>query len=258
MALDDHPPRSDAERLLELLEERGRRDRQRKFFQVYPAETVRAEDGSVAEIWDGTPLYARDLYPKHMEFFAASAAYREVGLVAANRCGKSFAGTYADACHLTGLYPDWWPGRRFPKPIKAWVGGKTYETTRTILQAALLGDVLGSHASKRLSGTGIVPGHLIDHGSVSWRQGVNDLVDEIRVKHASGGWSRLGFKSAQQGRGAFEGTAQHLIHLDEEFPIEIYTECLTRTATTGGIILATWTPLDGQTETVQQFYPKDI
>lgn len=125
------------------------------------------------------------------------------------------------------------------------------------MQATLLGDVLGSHTSKRLSGTGLVPGHLIDPASVTWRQGVNDLVDTVRIKHVTGGWSTLSFKSAQQGRGAFEGTAQHLIHLDEEFPLDIYMECLTRTATTNGLIIATWTPLDGQTETVELFYPKE-
>lgn len=256
--LDTPAPRSEAERLIELLEEQARRARQRKFFHLYPDETQRNPDGTIAEIWDGTQLWARDLYPRHLEFFEASATYREVGLVAANRTGKSFCGAFSDTCHLTGLYPKWWPGRRFPKPIKAWACGKTYETTKTIMQATLLGDVLGSHASKRLSGTGMIPGHLIDPASVTWRQGVNDLVDTVRVKHVTGGWSTLSFKSAQQGRGAFEGTAQHLVHLDEEFPLDIYMECLTRTATTNGLILATWTPLDGQTETVELFYPKEV
>jgi hypothetical protein len=33
--------------------------------------------------------------------------------MAANRIGKSEAGAYEVTCHLTGLYPPWWTGRRF-------------------------------------------------------------------------------------------------------------------------------------------------
>jgi hypothetical protein len=42
----------------------------------------------------------------------------------------------------------------------------------------------------------MVPGQLI--GKHSWKQGVQDLVDTVKVKHASGGWSTLGFKSYEQ------------------------------------------------------------
>lgn len=251
----------DEARLLAALAEEERRRHQRAFFSLYPDETIRDANGEVAEIevaGHAVPLYARSLYTKHLEYFRVSADYREVGMVAANRVGKSFCGTFADAAHLTGRYPAWWDGRRFPKPIRAWVAGKTYESTQDILQVYLLGQVLGSGPTKRVSGTGMIPGGLIDMETVSWRQGVKDMVDTVRVKHASGGWSTLGLKSYQQGRGAFEGTAQHLIHLDEEPPLDIYGECLTRTATTNGLLCTTWTPLDGQTETVMQFYPKDL
>jgi phage terminase large subunit-like protein len=101
----------------------------------------------------------------------------------------------------------------------------------------------------------MVPGHLL--AAPSWKQGVQDLVDTIKVRHVSGKWSTLGFKSYQQGRGSFEGTAQHVIWLDEECPMDIYGECLIRTATTNGIVVVTFTPLAGLTETVLQFMPQD-
>ncbi len=246
--------RAEKEHLLELLDERERRQRQRKFFALYPDETVLDADGNIAELWDGTKLFARHLYPKHLEFFEAGATYREVGMVAANRCGKSLCGCYQDSSHLTGLYQDWWPGRRFTRPVQGWVVGKTYETTKGILQTTLLGDVLGSGPTKRLSGTGLIPGHLID-SRITWRQGVNDLVESVRIKHVTGGWSTLELKSYQQGRGAFEGRAVHFVHPDEECPSDIYGEMLTRTATTDGLVYPTWTPLDGRTDVVEMFYP---
>lgn len=192
-----------------------------------------------------------------MEFFKAGSDYRERCFMAANRIGKTEgAGGYETALHLTGLYPDWWEGTWFDEPVKFWAAGKTNETTRDIVQAKLFGEVKGSGSTKRVSGTGLIP--LDNIGDISWKQGVSDLIDKVEIKHKSGGTSILGLKSYQQGRGAFEGTEQDGIWLDEEPPIDIYGECLIRTATTDGIIYMTFTPLDGMTETVLQFIPKGM
>ena len=95
-------------------------------------------------------------------------------------------------------------------------------------------------------------------GKVTWKMGVTDLADTVEILHRpTGMWSTLGFKSYQQGRGTFEGTAQHGIWLDEEPDIDVYGECLIRTATTNGIVLMTFTPLEGLTETVLQFMPDE-
>ncbi len=85
-----------------------------------------------------------------------------------------------------------------------------------------------------------------------------DLVDTVPVRHASGGWSTLGMKSYQQGHGSFEGTEQHVIWLDEEPPMDVYGECLIRTATTNGIIMLTFTPLSGMSAVVLQFMPAEF
>lgn len=238
-------PREQKEKVALILAEKQKRYRQRQFFRLFPDQDTVQPDGSM--------IYARDKYPRHVEFFEAGATYRERCLMAGNRCGKTVAGAYETTCHLTGLYPDWWPGKRFKTPIRAWVAGKKNETTRDIVQTVLLGEVSQDGGRKGVTGTGIVPGHLI--GNVTWKQGVADLVDTVKVKHVSGRWSVLGVKSYQQDRGAFEGTAQHLVWLDEEPPIDIYGECLIRTATTGGVILLTFTPLDGYSKTVLQFLP---
>jgi len=233
---------------LELLDAREKRVSMSQLFRMYPDETTVHPDGS--------KFHARGLYQKHLEFFRAGHDYRERCLMAANRIGKTFGcGGYETALHLTGLYPDNWEGRRFDQPIKAWAAGKTNETTRDIVQPVLLGEVKADGSRKSVSGTGMVPGWLL--GQPTWKAGVTDLVDTIKVKHASGGLSMLGLKSYQQGRGSFEGTSQHVIWGDEEPPIDVYGEMLIRTATTDGIVMITFTPLEGISDTVMQFLPKD-
>jgi phage terminase large subunit-like protein len=218
--------------------------KQRQFYDIFPDEDRLDADGSVL-------IYARRYYPKHLEFFAAGASYRERCFLAANRVGKTTCGAYETTCHLTGIYPDWWTGRRFDTPVRAWACGKRNETTRDIVQKALLGPVAYDGMRKVLDGSGMVPGHLI--GRVTWKRGVEDLTDTVKVKHASGGWSTLGMKSYEQGRGSFEGTSQHLIWFDEEVPMDVYGEGLIRTMTTQGMILVTFTPLEGMSPTVLQF-----
>lgn len=173
-------------------------------------------------------------------------------MLAANRVGKTEGvGGYETTLHLTGLYPDWWAGYRFDKPIRAWVAGATNETTRDILQRKLLGDIQWSDNRKSFTGTGLIPGDTI--GQPSWKQGVADLADVVPVKHVSGEWSVLGIKSYQQGRKSFEGTEQDLVWLDEEPPLDVYSECLVRTMTTNGRVLLTFTPLEGMSEVVLLF-----
>lgn len=225
--------------LLALLEEKARRESRRKLYTMFP------DDGPCA----------RHLYAKHLEFFRAGAKYRERAFVAGNRVGKTEAGAFECALHLTGQYPDWWTGRRYEKPIRLWAAGKTNETTRDIIQEKLLGVVAFNAGRKGFSGTGMIPGDAI--GGATWKAGVSDLADTIKVKHVSGGWSMLGLKSYQQGRGSFEGTAQHVIWLDEEPPMDVYGECLIRTATTRGLVMLTFTPLEGLSDTVMSFLPTE-
>lgn len=200
---------------------------------------------------DSGPL-RRELYPRHLSFFAAGASHRERLFMAANRVGKTEGvGGYETTLHLTGAYPPWWEGRRFERPISAWAAGRTGETTRDIVQAKLLGRVEGTGSRKRFSGTGLVPGDAIE--DCSWRGTFADLADTVSIRHVAGGVSTLGLKSYQQGRGAFEGTEQDLVWLDEEPPLDVYVECLVRTMTTDGLVMVTFTPLEGMSEVVMSF-----
>jgi len=164
-------------------------------------------------------------------------------------------GGYETTVHLTGDYPDWWPGKRFYRPTDCWAAGKTNETTRDIIQAKLLGPVVYDGARKTTAGTGLIPGDRI--GPMTWKGGVTNLVDTVRIRHKSGDWSLLGLKAYQQGRGSFEGTEKDLVWLDEEPPMDVYGECLIRTMTTGGLVMITFTPLEGINEVVMSFLPEE-
>ena len=223
--------------MLELLEERERRKQTQKLFYYY------SESG---------PL-RRELYAKHMQFFSAGKTHIERLFMAANRIGKTEgAGGYEMTLHLTGEYPVWWSGRRFDRPIEAWAAGDTNTTVRDIIQRKLWGKFLEP-------GTGLIPQDSIVDRTL--KRGLADAIDTIFVKHKSGGTSQLVLKSYDQRRESFQGTKIDAIWLDEEPPLDIYTECLLRTTDTSGgnsdngTLLLTFTPLMGMSETVMAFLP---
>jgi len=204
----------------------------------------------------GQQRYCRSLYPKHVAFMAASAEHREIGIIAGNRTGKSDLGAYILTVHMTGLYPEWWTGRRFDKPVSVWAAGDTGKTTRNIIQRKLLGDV------GQPMGTGFIPRHLIV-GEPRRKTGVTDAYEMIWVRHVPTGlMSVADLKSYDQRREGFQGTSQDVIWLDEEPPEDVYSECLLRTTATGpfqgGIMLLTFTPLQGRTPLVRQFLSEAV
>jgi phage terminase large subunit-like protein len=100
----------------------------------------------------------------------------------------------------------------------------------------------------------MIPGDLILRTTV--KHGIPDAYETVYVRHVpTGGVSTLQFKSYDQGREAFQGTAQDVVHLDEEPSIEIYTECLLRLMTRDGRLLLTATPLRGVTQLMLQYMP---
>ncbi|MBT8366533.1 MAG: terminase family protein [Deltaproteobacteria bacterium] len=162
---------------------------------------------------------------------------------------NTIVGAYETTCHLTGVYPVWWEGRRFDNPVQWWAAGDTGETVRDIIQLELLGP-------KNDLGTGMIPGDLIL--DTRPRTGIPDAVKDIYVKHVTGGTSYLGLKSYDQKRKSFQGTAKQGIWNDEEPPMDVYTEELMRTMTTNGIMINTFTPLSGLSEVVLSFLPGGV
>lgn len=167
--------------------------------------------------------------------------------MAGNQLGKTYCGAAEAAIHLTGLYPDWWKGRRFTKPVRSWAGSKTGEVTRDGVQRLLVGEPKDTSQF----GTGLIPGDKLEDWSR--RQGVADALDSVLVKHTSGGVSTLGFKSYDQGREKWQGETLDFVWFDEEPPMDVYMEGLTRTNATGGMSYLTFTPLLGMSDVVSMF-----
>ena len=217
--------------LANLLKEVQRRSSRRKLSTYYP---------------DEGPL-RRELYKKHLEFFAAGRQYRERLLLAANRVGKTEGvGGYEVTLHLTGNYPAWWTGRRFNRGTRWWAVGDTSQTVRDIIQYKLLGP-------PGQMGTGLIPGDAIINTSA--KAGVSGAIDTVTVAHSSGMDSHLTFKSYAEGRESFQGTELDGVWMDEEPDLAVWSECATRLMTTNGLMICTFTPLNGLSETVLQFLP---
>jgi phage terminase large subunit-like protein len=168
-------------------------------------------------------------------------------LLGANQSGKTLCGAAEMAIHLTGRYPDFWEGRRWARPIRAWAGSETAEVTRDGVQRLLVGEPKDESAW----GTGYIPHDAI--ASFTRRQGVASALDGVMVEHVSGAHSMLGFKSFDQGRAKWQGETLDLVWFDEEPPQEVYIEGLTRTNAVDGIVYITATPLKGMSDVVYSF-----
>lgn len=167
--------------------------------------------------------------------------------MAGNQLGKTVAGSCEWAFHLTGKYPDWWPGRRFEHPVRMWASGETRVSVRDTVQKLLVGEP----EKESEWGTGWIPGD--DILDTSRAMGVANALDSITVRNVFGGSSTLLFKAYEQGRAKWQGDTLHGVWFDEEPPLDIYTEGLTRTNATDGIVQLTFTPLKGMSDVVQMF-----
>src|SRR6266853_2113869 len=106
--------------------------------QAFDAERQRRRSPFLTMFPD-TGSFGREFYAKHIEFFRSGAQYNQRLFMAANRVGKTVAGAFETACHLTGRYPSWWEGRRFERATDGWACGTTSQTTRDVVESVLLG-----------------------------------------------------------------------------------------------------------------------
>jgi phage terminase large subunit-like protein len=221
------------EELLKLLEEKEQRIRYNKLLHYFP------EEGP----------HRRELYPKHIGFLNAGAIFPQRLFMAGNRTGKTESGAYEMACHLTGIYPSWWKGKKFTGPIKAWASSINGVKTRDTCQFKLLGE-------KNDLGSGFIPKDKIIR--TTSKPGIPDGIETVEVRHITGGVSSVAFKSYDSGVQGFVGTEMDVIWLDEECPYNIYSECLIRLMTTKGLLYLTFTPDKGLSETVLSFFEDGI
>lgn len=218
---------------------------------LFPTENIKLEPGvfpATHKVFEDTEIiYSLDHYPKHKEFWSMGSKYQQRLFRAGNRVGKTLAACLEVMFHVTGLYPEWWEGKRFTTCNDWWVVGVSQDTIIKILQPYFLGKV-GDF------GTGLIPRDRIDFASLSDVKKADSPVGSFRIKHVNGTYSSIAFKSYEQGWETFQGTAVSVL-LDEEPPVEIYQEALMRTTTGGNIMIITFTPLKGITPMINSWFP---
>lgn len=220
--------RAELEQLLALLEEQKRREELMRYKSMF---------GS--------------LYGWQKEFIGATKDYTQVCLIAANRIGKTYTGTYVDAIHALGDYPDDWNGHRFAHAPLIWCLGYSGEKTRDLLQAPIVGRKNGD----KFEGGLIPPDRIVGYESMA---GTPNALRTVMLRHSSGGIARIQFWSYSQGQHALMGDGVDWYHIDEEpRDATIFPQVLVRTATGdrnhGGRGILTFTPENGRTELVIQF-----
>ena len=184
------------------------------------------------------------------KFFVTTTDRR--GILAANRIGKTVSTCYETALHLTGRYPDWWQGKRFDKPITAMVAGESWGQVALVLQAELLGS--SDVKIKEQLGTGAIPRDCINFETMRG-DGANAMGVEIR--HTSGAMSYLLFANYTQEVRQMQGFKLNLAVFDEQPPDDFFSEIVTRTATTQGQVLCSFTPLKGLNGLVSKFWNRE-
>jgi phage terminase large subunit-like protein len=191
------------------------------------------------------------LYGWQHEFIGATAHYSQCCLIAANRIGKTYTGTYLDAVHALGEYPDGWTGHRFDHAPLIWCLGYSGEKTRDLLQVPLVGRKNGDTFEG-----GLIPAdRIVGYESMT---GTPNAVRTLLVRHKTGEIARIQFWSYSQGQHALMGDAVDWFHIDEEpRDAAIFPQVLVRTASgdrgKGGRGILTFTPENGRTDLVIQF-----
>ena len=179
---------------------------------------------------DKLSKYNREkVHTKQMEFHKCLKRNRWV--FGGNRSGKTECGAVEAVWWVRGIHPF----RENRKDVCGWVVSPTYEVQREVSQSKIL--------------SYLRPEWIVDVTMQSGRKSSPDggVIDYITVKNVFGGVSRLGFKSADQGREKFQGASLDFVWFDEEPPQDVYRECVMRVMDRKGEIWGTMTPLKGRT-----------
>lgn len=236
-------------------------EEQEEFVHLIDAEeTYKRYNKRESYLPDEGPL-RRELYPRHVEAFTATASFHQVLMVAANRIGKTLAEAECATAWATGVYKPWWEGRKFDHPVLGWICGPSYSVIKTAIQEKLLGE--GSDF-----GTGMIPKSRIKKVNLQpqtsgcfstieiwWGEGPKNGVEwNDRVDR----WSTLQSKAYQSEMEMFVGADIDFFTCDEEMPSKIYVELLVRIMNKQGVGFVGFTPDHGFSDTYLSFFPDGI
>ena len=155
-----------------------------------------------------------------------------------NRSGKTECGAVEAVWMARGIHPY----RENRKNTEGWVVSVSAQVQRDVAQSKIL-----HYLNKEWI-------HDIIMKSGKKESCEFGIIDCIIIKNVFGGFSRIGFKSCDQGREKFQGTSLDWVWFDEEPPLDIYLECRMRILDKCGDIFGTMTPLKGLTWVYEYIY----
>lgn len=155
-----------------------------------------------------------------------------------NRSGKTECGAVEAIWRARGVHP-----YKQNKPdVSGWIVSVSFEVQRDVAQSKILS---------------YLPKNWIEEiVMASGRKGSPDsgIIDHIVIRNVFGGYSKLGFKSLDQGREKFQGASLDFVWFDEEPDEDIYNECVMRVLDREGDVWCTMTPLKGLTWVYDKIY----
>lgn len=273
--------REEKRQLVALSEERAKRRAERKLFDYRPypkqlefhakgltdRERLLMAGNQLGKTWCmgfELSMHLTGEYPEAGQFFYPTRD-ELLHQLASNRIGaqerlrlEGFLENLGElGLYGADVYPQGWPGIRFNAPVWWWASSVSGTSTRDNPQRILI----GPPGNRDQWGTGAIPkANLVNADgkiAASMATGTPNLIDTCLVKHKAGGHSILGFKTYEQGRERWQGPTLDGVWYDEEPPPDIYEEGLTRTNTTEGPNVLTFTPLLGMSTVVRMFISID-
>ena len=202
---------------------------------------------------DEDPLKKFPLHDKQEQFVRSTLEqkHKENWFIAANRSGKSEAGSFVGAT-LARF------GRQDARYVGAsgsnvsvrdratagWVSALDFPTSRDVIQPKYFDNGYGRAGKYKP----FIPDHEIER----W----DSEAQVLKLKNGS----IIGFKSAESGRKKYQGADRDWFHMDEEHPWEIYEESVIRVGQKPLLFFCTCTllPPEGQQQTVSWVFPKII
>lgn len=209
-------------------------------------------------------FYENDLQYNKLKYFEPFEYQRKLyslstqaqAVIASNRSGKSYSVGYAIACHLTGIYPDWWQDIKYKTGVRVIAAGASSQQIREAIQDTLFGtqDKIQSTAV----GSGLLPRRTILMDTIitgADRRGIGG----VQVRHISGTISTLQIVSYEQDRAVLQGGKADVIWFDEQpRDDDVVSELVRALAQTPsgqeGRIYLSATPLVGWTPMIKRFW----
>ena len=175
------------------------------------------------------------VHKKQMAFHKCNKKNRWV--FGGNRSGKTECGAVETVWLARGNHP-----YKENKPVSAWVVSLSRQVQRDVAQEKILHYLRPDWIEKIVMSSG--------------RQdsAESGIIDFILVRNVFGSFSKIGFKSCDQGREKFQGSSLDFVWFDEEPPLDIYQECRMRVLDRKGMIFGTMTPLKGLTWVYNTIY----